>query len=261
MKQANLQANFELPIVFSALAVSLLSSPVFALNPSLDISQYAHTAWTFRNGFLNGAVYAIAQTADGYLWLGTQSGVVRFDGVRAVPLVLPTRAAISEHRGWGPSSRTRRNPLDRDPGRAGELEEWSTHSISGARPPHCSSRSCEERDGTVWAGAFGSPTGKLCAIRGGSTTCYGDDGKSRAPLSSSLYEDTDGSLWVGAATGLWRWNPGPPTRYLATPIPSSPNLHARRSWRQTSSLPSTASVRSSAKKFLNYPLQWSAVAS
>jgi signal transduction histidine kinase/ligand-binding sensor domain-containing protein len=33
-----------------------------------------------------------------------------------------------------------------------------------------------------------------------------------------LYEDIDGRMWVGAATGLWQWTPGPPTRYLATPI-------------------------------------------
>jgi hypothetical protein len=71
------------------LAVLLWSAPVLAMDQSLDVSQYAHTAWTFRSGFLNGAVYAIAQTREGYLWLGTQSGVVRFDGVRAVPLSLP----------------------------------------------------------------------------------------------------------------------------------------------------------------------------
>ena len=34
----------------------------------------------------------------------------------------------------------------------------------------------------------------------------------------SLYEDSDGSLWVGALNGLWRWKPDPPIRYLATPI-------------------------------------------
>jgi len=59
-----------------------------ALNPSLDLRQYTHTAWPFREGLLNGTVSAFAQTPDGYLWLGTQSGVVRFDGVRAAPLAL-----------------------------------------------------------------------------------------------------------------------------------------------------------------------------
>ena len=75
--------------------------PMFAVTTTLDISQYAHTSWNFRNGFLNGAVYAIAETPDGYLWFGTQSGVVRFDGARVRPLPLapgqqlPSTAVVS----------------------------------------------------------------------------------------------------------------------------------------------------------------------
>ena len=56
-----------------------------ALDPSLDISQYAHTAWKSRDGFTRGAIQALAQTPDGYLWLGTEFGLVRFDGVKATP--------------------------------------------------------------------------------------------------------------------------------------------------------------------------------
>src|SRR5215469_502785 len=58
---------------------------VFALDPSLDVSQYAHTAWRVRDGFFKGEIYSIAQTPDGYLWLGTEFGLLRFDGVRNVP--------------------------------------------------------------------------------------------------------------------------------------------------------------------------------
>src|ERR1700722_398867 len=56
----------------------------FALNPALDVSQYAHTAWKIRDGFAKGSIIAIAQTPDGYLWLGTAFGLYRFDGVRNV---------------------------------------------------------------------------------------------------------------------------------------------------------------------------------
>src|ERR1700716_3340055 len=56
-----------------------------ALDPSLDTSQYAHTAWKIREGFSKGRVTSIAQTPDGYLWLGTEFGLLRFDGVRSVP--------------------------------------------------------------------------------------------------------------------------------------------------------------------------------
>src|SRR5580698_10576071 len=64
--------------------VLLGSSPAFALNPALDISQYAHTAWKIREGFPKGVIVAFAQTPDGYLWLGTEYGLLRFDGVRYI---------------------------------------------------------------------------------------------------------------------------------------------------------------------------------
>src|SRR5215470_13101732 len=57
----------------------------FALDPSLDLNQYAHTAWKVREGFGKGQISSITQTPDGYIWLGTIFGLLRFDGVRAVP--------------------------------------------------------------------------------------------------------------------------------------------------------------------------------
>ena len=43
-----------------------------------------HKAWTIREGFFKSKTLCIAQTPDGYLWIGTDSGLVRFDGVRIV---------------------------------------------------------------------------------------------------------------------------------------------------------------------------------
>src|SRR5271167_3087649 len=69
-----------------ALGILLMCCPcASALDPSLDISQYAHTAWTVREGFSKGTITSIAQTPDGYLWLGTEFDLLRFDGVRIVP--------------------------------------------------------------------------------------------------------------------------------------------------------------------------------
>src|ERR1044071_1164122 len=72
-------------VVITTGLVLALRGSVFALDATLDISQYAHTSWTIRDGAFSGAVNAIAQTSDGYLWLGTDVGVLRFDGVRMVP--------------------------------------------------------------------------------------------------------------------------------------------------------------------------------
>ena len=56
-------------------------SPASAQQPAQTLSQLYHTAWTMREG-APGGVEALAQTADGFLWLGSGTGLVRFDGVR-----------------------------------------------------------------------------------------------------------------------------------------------------------------------------------
>src|SRR5438874_2688023 len=45
------------------------------------MSQYIHDRWGTEQGFPRGPVYAITQTTDGYLWIGTETGLVRFDGL------------------------------------------------------------------------------------------------------------------------------------------------------------------------------------
>ena len=69
-------------ITIAILSFLLVPDPAMALDPSLDVSQYAHTAWTARDGFSVGAIFAMAQTPDGYLWLGAEYGLFRFDGIR-----------------------------------------------------------------------------------------------------------------------------------------------------------------------------------
>jgi PAS domain S-box-containing protein len=201
------------------LVVWLWAVAALAAEPSLDVGQYAHNAWTFRNRFLNGAVYAIAQTPDGYLWLGTQSGVARFDGVRVAPLALPPGQEL-------PSTAVGSLLAARDGtlwiGTFDGLASWKNGRLT--EYPELAHQTVlalmEARDGTVWTGGFGSPTGKLCAIRSGKARCYGEDGSLGAAVAS-LYEDRAGGLWVGAATGVWRWSPGPATRVLGIPVPSS----------------------------------------
>jgi signal transduction histidine kinase/ligand-binding sensor domain-containing protein len=211
MPRAASQIRTTLALASLAAFCGLIGCPrVFALDPSLHISQFAHTAWPIRNG-----VYAFAQTGDGYLWLGTQSGLLRFDGARTTPLPLPpghqrgdmaVRSLLSARDGtlWI--------------GTIDGLLSWKNgrlteHPAVGRRRVNAL---LQDRDGTVWAGTiFKASTGRLCAIRGESTQCYGDEGNLGAGVQS-LYEDSAGNLWVGAANGLWRWKPGAPTHYLAT---------------------------------------------
>jgi PAS domain S-box-containing protein len=50
------------------------------LDPSRLPSQYVREEWITTSGFPGGAVNTIGQTADGYLWIGTDKGLIRFDG-------------------------------------------------------------------------------------------------------------------------------------------------------------------------------------
>lgn len=216
------------PVLVVALAILLACCPLaFALDPSLDISQYAHTAWKVREGFFKGIIYAFVQTPDGYLWLGTEFGLLRFDGVRALPWQPPT----GEH---FPSGPIRRLLVARDGtlwiGTTKGLASWKNGKVT-QRPELAGQQVAallEDREGTIWVGtghvSASGISGKLCAIRGGNAHCYGEDG-SLGQEVYSLYEDTRGNLWAGSATGLWRWKPGPPKLYpVPNPVPDITGL-------------------------------------
>src|SRR5262249_4404988 len=60
----------------------LFSRPAFALAPNRTLTQYLHRIWQLPQGLPDATVTSILQTDDGYLLLGTETGLVRFDGVR-----------------------------------------------------------------------------------------------------------------------------------------------------------------------------------
>src|ERR1700731_2897367 len=142
----------------------------FALDPGLDVSQYAHTVWKVREGFSKGYITSIAQTPDGYLWLGTEFGLLRFDGARNVPWQPPA----GEHL---PSSFIWSLLVARDGtlwiGTFKGLASWKDGKLT--QYPELAGQAIaallEDRDGTVWAGGWTWPTGRLCAIQSGRVQC------------------------------------------------------------------------------------------
>jgi ligand-binding sensor domain-containing protein len=73
--------RFRLSGWFAVLLLAVCAR-AFALEPSLQPSQYALDNWQIAEGLPQTSVQAIARTPDGYLWVGTQEGLARFDGVR-----------------------------------------------------------------------------------------------------------------------------------------------------------------------------------
>src|SRR5262249_24739924 len=143
-----------------ATGIALVCAPsASALDPALEVNQYAHTAWIFREGFAQGRVYAIAQTPDGYLWLGTEFGLLRFDGARSVPWHPPGNVQL-------PSSWIRTLLVARDGtlwiGTLRGLARWIDGKLT--LYPELAENSVnaliEDRDGTVWAGGYGGGIGR-----------------------------------------------------------------------------------------------------
>src|SRR5579871_6439970 len=189
-----------------------LSPCAWALDPALDISQYAHFAWKNSDGFAKGVIHSIAQTPDGYLWLGTEFGLLRFDGVRNVEWTPPAEQQL-------PSNTIRRLLVTRDGalwiGTIGGLASWKDGRFTAYKELAglIVNALLEDHEGTVWSGSAGVPNGRLCAIRKGAVQCYGENG-SLGRAVGSLYE-FQGGLWAGTSAGLWRWKPAPPKFYPA----------------------------------------------
>lgn len=207
-----------LPGIVLACVVLVCPPRALALNPALDASQYAHTAWKIRDGFSKGSINSIAQTPDGYLWLGTEFGLLRFDGVRNVPWQPPPGQQL-------PSDHIFSLLAARDGtlwiGTSKGLARWKDGRLTqyAELAGQYIFKLLEDREGVVWAGGRAVPAGKLCAIQEGGVRCHGEDGAlGRGALN--LYEDSKGNLWAGVTEGLWRWKPGPPKFYA---LPGEPD--------------------------------------
>jgi ligand-binding sensor domain-containing protein len=196
-------------------------SSVWAVDPSLHISQYGHTAWRVQDGVFNGAPNAITQTTDGYLWIGTQAGLMRFDGVRFVLWIPPNGKRL-------PSSNVISLLGARDGslwiGMEGGLSHWDNQDLSNylIEPPRINSI-IEDRNGIVWfTRSRGSDAaGGLCRVIGTGIRCYGKaDGLPGADVTGPLLEDNAGSLWVSTDTAVFRWKPGSSTKYSPTALKS-----------------------------------------
>jgi len=195
------------------------------LDPDRHLSQYAHTAWRLQDGAFSGRPNAIVQTADGYVWIGTGAGLVRFDGVRFTPWSPPAGEQL-------PSSRIASLLSARDGslwiGTAEGLSRWSNGRLSPYlnRPGYITSI-IEDHNGTIWIVRVRAPdtAGSLCQVAGNELHCYGKaDGVFAPAGSAAVAEDAFGSLWVGYDTGLLRWKSGASTVYSPNGLKSNAGI-------------------------------------
>src|SRR5688572_1464841 len=160
--------------------------------PVRPISQWVHTTWTAKDGAPT-RLLALAQTRDGYLWIGTLAGLVRFDGVRFVPFLPQSGDSL-------PSGGVRRLLATRDGslwlvGRSGAVSHLRDGRLTvyGERDglPH-TFQLAESSTGTLVAG-----TAKGLAIfADGKWRDVGPEWRFPGKESRAVWYDRDDVLWV-----------------------------------------------------------------
>jgi len=183
------------------------SSVALALDPGKNIDQYAHDTWTPQSGLPGEAVYQILQSRDGYLWLRTSAGLVRFDGVRFV--------TVSPRVG----GKTVEEP------KTAERQDPKTFKLAYTPDP---ARKLPVRNGTVKTGIDVLEETRFAALhpaRGG------------APRSIGLLTNQTGVDAEGRRTAGWSARP--------SGVPSCPCLHRLRQPRNLCRPPSAQADRCS----------------
>jgi signal transduction histidine kinase/ligand-binding sensor domain-containing protein len=208
----------------AAMASVLAPEAATALDPQVRLTQYRHTVWRVQDGYFASAPHAIAQTADGYIWIGTGAGLVKYDGVRFTPWVRPgeTRpftAAVYSLLGssdgtlWiGTASRLLSLRNDK-------VEEHVVGRINAI---------IEDRQHRIWVARSRPPdsAGGLCQIAGEKPRCVGGDDRLRLPYAVTLSEEADGHLWVGSSGQLLRWRDDSHRSYFRGPLARFEGLQA-----------------------------------
>lgn len=82
-------------------SASVWGGAALALDPKKAITQYVHDVWQVEDGLPQNSILSITQTRDGYLWLGTQQGLVRFDGVRFTAFNVRNTPGLKGNGMWG----------------------------------------------------------------------------------------------------------------------------------------------------------------
>ncbi len=180
---------------------SLSPATVLALDPAKALTQFAHSVWVMEDGLPQNSIRAIAQSADGYLWLATQAGIVRFDGVRFTEFSTANTPTLKNS-----------NILALLAARDGSLwigtygggltrlkdGTFTTYTTRDGLAHDVVFALCEDGQGNLWVGTHG---GGLSRWRDGRfTTLSTKDGLSHN-FVRALHEDRQGDLWIGTDGG------------------------------------------------------------
>jgi len=199
-----------------------------ALDPKRAISQYAHTAWRSRDGYFASPPSTIAQTRDGYIWVGTSAGLLRFDGVRFTSWESPKGNPTL------PSAYILTLFPSKDGslwiGTAQGLARWRDGTLTdysnASGHVHITSIQ-EDQEGHIWITRtrVRDGTGPLCELVGSKLRCYGTSDGIPEPQVTSLAIDPSGSIWIGGEGAMTRW--APQSAQTFHPLDGQRNVHTQ----------------------------------
>jgi signal transduction histidine kinase/ligand-binding sensor domain-containing protein len=180
-----------------------------ALNPSTQLTQFGHTAWRVRDGLIPGPPTSLTQAADGFLWIGTEAGLVRFDGVRFVPWSPPEGMRLPDDRIVALLSAKDGSVWI---GTGNGLAQWKDGKLIVHARVGRFGALLEDRDGVVWAGHTRalSELPPLCRSAADGFRCFGSSDSLPLHFVSALHQDGNGDLWIGGDSGVCRWRSGKP---------------------------------------------------
>ena len=185
-------------------AVCLVSTaPVNAgLDPDKPIRQYMRTVWEATTGLPQNSVQAVLQTRDGYLWLGTEEGLVRFDGEK---FEVFNRANTPGLSGKDVKSLFEAPDGSLWIGMNGGLARLDhgrfAYPLPGALPHEWVSAITGDRAGHVWLGTFG---GGVVRFKDGRAKTFASPDGLADNFVWAMRETSDGSMWIGTNAGLTR---------------------------------------------------------
>ncbi|MET0893319.1 MAG: two-component regulator propeller domain-containing protein [Pseudoxanthomonas sp.] len=200
-------------LLIGLLCVAAPFHPANALDPRKSLTQYVHSVWRTEDGLPQSAVTKILETSDGYLWVGTQGGIARFDGVRFTVFDHTNTPALHDDfvSDLAEDSRGTLWIATANGGVTSFRDGVFSHLDSVG--PRAGISLAATPDGSIWVGGHGG----LVHVRdGGVVRIYTTSDGLWTDLVQRLASDKEGSVWIATSGGLNRMVDGKLLAYPAT---------------------------------------------
>lgn len=182
------------------------SGQIFALDPGRELSQFAQEVWSTENGLPQNTVHAIIQTSDGYVWIATEEGLARFDGISFTVFDKRNteqlrsndiRALAQDRQGalW----------IGTADGLVRLLEgRFTVFTTQEGLPGNTIQSLYKGHDDNLWI----ATSSGLTRLKDGVFTPFVTQPALPTSSVQSIFEDREGTLWIGTAYGLSRFKEG-----------------------------------------------------